>query len=287
MRGEQGARRVAGPNCLYNHAAHARWHASTKGIPMTRSDSGQTQPVAADELFKQPRPLDRIAHKDLSIDCKAGFAFARGQIAVPITLSEFAVAARDYPIVFASDPVQPFAVLGLREGHSLLVNAAGDWRKERYVPVHLRRYPFIFMEAQGSQFLLCIDEAAPHFTAAQKNDPKPLFVDGNPSPLVGDAMKFLAAFQSEFVATRELAAAIDKSGLLVDRRADVELASGAGHLSLGGFRVVDEEKLAALSDDMFLDWRKRGWLAPIYFHLQSLGNFGLLTDWAGEDAAAA
>ena len=99
-------------------------------------------------------------------------------------------------------------------------------------------------------------------------------------------MKFLAAFQNEFVVTQELAAALAKNGLLIERQAEVELNGGAGRFSLGGFNIVDEEKLAALGDDVFLDWRKRGWLAPIYFHLQSLANFGLLTEWASKDVAA-
>jgi len=123
------------------------------------SNNAATSPAAANELFKQPRPLDRIAHKDLTLDRKAGFGFARSQIAVPITLSEFPAVARDYPIVFAGDAPQPFALLGLREGHSLMVNDAGQWRKGRYVPAHLRRYPFVFMEAPDNQFVLCIDEA--------------------------------------------------------------------------------------------------------------------------------
>lgn len=253
---------------------------------MTRNDSTKNS-AAANDLFRQPRPLDRTLHKDLTIDRKAGFGFARSQIAVPITLPEFAAAARDYPIVFAGDPVQPFALLGLRQGHNLLVNDVGQWRKGRYVPAHLRRYPFVFMEAPGNQFVLCIDEAAEHFVAAEKLDPQPLFADGNPTPVVGDALKFLSAFQSEFFVTCELAAAVAKNELLIERQAEVKLGGGTEQFSLGGFRIVDEQKLAALPDETFLDWRKRGWLAPIYFHLQSLANLGLLTDWASKDAAAA
>jgi hypothetical protein len=253
---------------------------------MTSNNAGNPQ-VAANELFKQPRPLDRVAHKALTIDRQAGFGFARGQIAIPVTLTEFAAAARDYPVVFAGDPVQPFALLGLRDGHNLLVDAAGQWRKGRYVPAHLRRYPFIFMETPDQQFVLCIDEAAEHFVAAEKRDPQPLFADGKATPLVGDAMKFLAAFQSEFGATREFGAAVAESGLLIERQAEVELSGGAGRISLAGFKVVDEAKLAVLADEVFLDWRKRNWLAPIYFHLQSLANFGLLTEWAGDETPAA
>lgn len=239
------------------------------------------------ELFKQPRPLDRVAHSSLVIDRLGGFRFAREHIAIPITLGEFAAAARDYPIVFAADAVQPFVLLGLRQGRNLMVDESGRWRKGRYVPAHLRRYPFIFMETPDKQFVLCIDEAAEHFTKSPKTEPQSLFIDGNPAPLVGDAMKFLAAFQSEFIATRELGTAMAEQGLLIDRQANVELPGAGGHFSLTGFRIVDEEKLAAVADATFLDWRKRGWLAPIYFHLQSLGNFGLLTEWAGEETAPA
>jgi hypothetical protein len=239
------------------------------------------------ELFKQPRPLDRVAHRSLVIDRMGGFRFAREHIAIPITLGEFAAAARDYPIVFAADAVQSFVLLGLRQGRNLLVEESGRWRKGRYVPAYLRRYPFIFMETPDKQFILCIDEAAEHFTMPTKVDPLPLFIDGNPAPLVGDAMKFLAAFQSEFIATRKFGAAMLEQGLLTDRQANVELPGAGGHFSLTGFRVVDEQKLAAVADATFLDWRKRGWLAPIHFHLQSLGNFGLLTEWAGEEAVPA
>lgn len=250
---------------------------------MAAPDSGAQAP---NEFFKQPRPLDRVAHQSLIIDRQAGFGFARPHIAAPITVGEFAAAARDYPIVFAADSALPFVLLGLRRGRNLLVDAAGRWRKSRYVPAHLRRYPFIFMETPERQFVLCIDEAAEHFTAPAKADPQPLFIDGNPAPLVGDAMKFLASFQSEFVATRELGAALAEQGLLIERQAQVELPGG-GRFSLTGFRIVNEEKLAAVGDATFLEWRKRGWLAPIYFHLQSLGNFGLLMEWAGEETPAA
>lgn len=244
---------------------------------MAIGNDSEAAPVK--DLFQQPRPLDRSLHKALAIDRQAGFGFARRHIAVPITLGEFAAAARDYPIVFAVDSAQPFVLLGLQQGHNLLVDEAGRWRKGRYVPAHLRRYPFIFMETPERQFVLCIDEAAEHFAGSGQREP--LFVDGNPSPLVGDAMKFLAAFQSEFTATREFGAALAERGLLIDRQAHIELP-GAPRFSLTGFRILDEERLAAVEDAAFLDWRRRGWLAPVYFHLQSLGNFGLLTEWAGE-----
>jgi hypothetical protein len=38
--------------------------------------------------------------------------------------------------------------------------------------------------------------------------------------------------------------------------------------------IVDRAKFDALDDAVVLDWRKRGWLLAIYYHLQSGSNWG-------------
>ena len=42
---------------------------------------------------------------------------------------------------------------------------------------------------------------------------------------------------------------------------------------LEGYKIVDRQKLNELDDETFLDWRKRGWLPVIYYHLQSGSNW--------------
>ena len=72
-------------------------------------------------------------------------AFAQKLNAIPISYTEFAPAARDYPIVFTSGDggksFAPVAVLGMTAGENLYANSDG-WASGVYVPAYARRYPF-------------------------------------------------------------------------------------------------------------------------------------------------
>lgn len=245
-------------------------------------NAADTQPVHG--FFKRLRALDRAVHKDLRLDRSAGFDFARRLIMVPLTLSDFPPAARDTPIVFVGEPAAPFALLGLRRQRNLLVDDDGQWLKGRYVPDHLRSYPFGYAEAPENRLVLCIDEAADHLMPERQRSSEALFPDGQPSPLVNEMLTFLTRVHTETRLAAAFGAALSEAQLLIERKAEVTLADGE-RLSLDGFRIVDEARFNALPEKSFLDWRVRGWLAPIYFHLQSLANFANLVEWSAERQA--
>ena len=185
-------------------------------------------------------------------------------------------AMQSYPIVFTTgDPVVPVAVLGLRGARNQFVEKNGSWRSGAYIPAYIRRYPFILMENPGRlQFTLCIDEAS---TLLVDGDVQPLFDGDTATETTDNALQFCSAYQGQHAFTLEFTAALEKYGLLVENRASVALKSGE-QLSLSGFRMVDEEKLTALPDDIFLEWRQRGWIALIYCHLLSIGNWQYLVE---------
>jgi len=64
---------------------------------------------------------------------------------------------------------------------------------------------------------------------------------------------------------------------LRDNRANIRMAGGE-QLSVTGFQVIDEAKFNALPDDVFADWRKKGWLALVYCQLLSTGSWATLID---------
>jgi hypothetical protein len=72
--------------------------------------------------------------------------FSLGLHAVPLGASEFALALRDYPIVFlqqaADAPLEAVAILGMHEGQNLFVMPDGRWDRRTYIPAFIRRYPF-------------------------------------------------------------------------------------------------------------------------------------------------
>ncbi|OVZ54730.1 hypothetical protein CDO44_25790 [Pigmentiphaga sp. NML080357] len=231
-------------------------------------------------MFEQARALDPQRHAHLKLDRNAGYAFSRGQTAVPLVATEFAMAARDLPIVFAGEQHMPMAVLGLRTAENLMVDADGRWLPSRYIPAHLRRYPFILQEDPASErYALCVDESADHLRSTA-TDAEALFEGGQPTAVVSEMLQFLGELQAGLTMTREYVAALQAENLMIPRQVAVELQSGE-RVTLDGFHVVDETRFDQLPDATVTAWARKGWLAMTYFHLQSRLNWGHLVALAG------
>ncbi len=245
------------------------------------ADEARATSAAAGNMplfYKRPRPLNAAVHRGLSLMPTSDFGFARSTNSVVLGATEFPLAMRHYPIVFtAGEPRVPVAVLGLEAAHNLYVAKDGKWLAEGYVPAYVRRYPFLFLEQPGKEELvLCIDEDSGLLVRSEE---RPLFSDQGPTQLVQDALKFCRDFQQATRAGAAFAAALAERGLLIPNRARVVLNSGK-EMVLRDFDVVDEAKFNALPDDVFLDWRRRGWLVLVYCHLLSMGSWAKLVELA-------
>ena len=101
-------------------------------------------------VYERPMAINRERHRTVCIRRGDGtYPFARSLNSVPLLGSEFAVAARDFPIVFAGADTghpMPAALLGLARDENLFVDADGRWADGVYVPAFLRRYPFVIAE---------------------------------------------------------------------------------------------------------------------------------------------
>lgn len=246
----------------------------------TQSDGDADAQTKADlpVLYQRPMPLDAQRHESMSLKRMTSFPFAQKTNSVPINGVEFPFVMRHYPIVFtAGEQPNPVAVLGVRADKNLFVNEWGAWTDGLYVPAYIRRYPFIFMEETGGdRLILCIDEESDLLTNDSR---RPLFADGQRTDVVTHALDFCTEFQAQHNATAEFGRALEAHDLLIPNRADISLVSGE-KLSLGGFRMVDEARFHALPDDVFLEWRRKGWLHLVYCHLMSSINWGRLADLA-------
>lgn len=225
-------------------------------------------------VYERPLALNRKNHRDLRIRLPAnGFAFASQLNSVPLVCGEFSLAARDYPIVFTGPEAgarMPAALLGLVGDDNLFVSEAGEWAEGAHVPAFLRRYPFVVAAAPGAdaQFTVCVDEAV----VGDGADAIRLFdEEGNNSPELEQAMRFLAEYQGQVQKTRAFMDALDEHGLLVERSVKAQ-REGQTMAVLHGFSVVDGEKLQSLSSEALADLSKNGALGLAYVHLMSLGN---------------
>lgn len=239
-------------------------------------------------FYGNPAPLDKKAHADMGLKKNFGFGFTKGVNAVPVNLIEMPQICHFYPIAFSPDDnATPVAILGLRDNENLFLNADNTWEQQTYIPAYIRRYPFIFSEIPGSENLtLCVD--MDDKIIDKKADQKFFDKDGNPSDLSKNALEFCKSYHAAAQQTIEFSKALAASGLLVDREAQINVA-GNRRINFSGFKIVDEKKLAQLSDKDFLEWRAKGWLPFLYAHLFSGAQWqrltGLLNQRLGKEAA--
>lgn len=228
-------------------------------------------------FYKTPRVLAPGAHRGHSLAKVPTYRFAADSNAVPVVAEEMALVARQFPIVFSiEERPHPLAVLGVRAGQNLFVDAEGRWREGAYVPAYVRRYPFIFLENEtGTELTLCVDESAETVLANRDN---PFFDEKDePTPLTRSALAFCRDYQAQHRIASEFGSAVAAAGLLVDHRADITLNDGQ-KLSVSGFQVIDERKFESLPDETLLAWRKKGWLPLVYSHFFSIGSWSGLID---------
>ena len=252
-----------------------------------------TSPVS---LFKQPKPLDSQAHRSLRLQARQPYHFAAQQSLVPVMAGEAAQIAREYALVFSDVAgTLPLALLGARQGHNAYVRPSGHWAA-RYVPAHVRRYPFVLAEqappagaAPGTASrLVMVDADAPHLVY---EGGLALFEsDGSPSKVLQQVQQVLVMLERDSERTLQLVRQIEAAGLLVERVLQVTPRTGRP-VGLQGLRVVDETRLAALEPVALQALQQSGALRLVYAHLLSMVNLvdGPLVEGVAvaADAAAA
>ena len=208
--------------------------------------------------------------------------------ALPISLVEFTLVARDYPIVFVTadsgTTYSVFAVLGLEPGSNLFLTSDNTWERGVYVPAYVRRYPFCMatITVDGNvrdERLVCVEKSA----LREKGDR--LFDDaGAPLPEWEQQQKLLVEYEADLVRTHELARAVSSVGLLQPFSMQAQPNDGPP-LALSGMARIDEQKLAELDTEKLRELMQRGYLARIYAHIASLDNFQRLLDRRASSAA--
>ncbi|ABB44984.1 conserved hypothetical protein [Sulfurimonas denitrificans DSM 1251] len=248
-------------------------------VGMTLISKDRGRPKKEDEekrkkMYKNLVVLDKEQHKDLKISPMENLFFAKQSAFIPVIANEVALVGAAFPVVFTADENPSLVSLVSLGGDSLAINADGKWVTS-YVPSYLRKYPFSLASTKENpdQKVILIDEESPLFS---KTKGKQLFKkDKEQSETLSHAINFLTSHENQSIITSNVAKAIAASGILEDR----EISVGEGDekkVLVNGFRVVDREKLNALSDDILADWVRKGIISLIDAHLKSLDNIQAL-----------
>lgn len=230
--------------------------------------SETAQPAAELPMFYSSiRPLDMEKDAGLFVSAPKNFNFATRTNAIPLLVDEFPMAAAHYPIVFAAgDNPVPAAVVGLSNDSNLFIDNAGQWVGGSYLPAYVRRYPFLLMDdPEQKQYVLCIDENS---EMLGREGEYALFKDGKPTQFTQSAMNFCATLRQQGEATDEFVKALKEYNLLMKNDAQIDMPGG-NKLQLAGFQVIDPKKFDLLPDQVYLNWRRKGWIGLIFAHLLS------------------
>jgi hypothetical protein len=217
-------------------------------------------------------PLNNDVHKNIKVKNTQSFDHAKSQHLSLVVVHEFAKVAIDCPVVFVKDPesgqFRSVAMLGLEPNENLFYSRS-KW-KGSYVPANLRAYPFALAGDENSdQLALCIDESS---KLINKKDGETLFnEDGSETKFLSTRKEFLGQLIEQNHITKHFIKFLTDNELLAPQSLSLNLEDGSGH-DLNGIYVVNEQKLNELDDEVYLEIRKRGYMAPIYSQLSSMNQ---------------
>jgi hypothetical protein len=224
-------------------------------------------------FYKDLMPLNVRDHEKWSARPTDTVDWLIGQHAVPLTVDEFGLAQRYFPIVFsAGDNPVPLALLGLNEGVNIFVDDKGKiLTDDFYMPAYARRYPFMLarLDANNADSMsLCFDPTSG--LLGEGGDGAKLFENGNPTEHVQGVLKFCEEFEHAGQRTQQFMDELKKHDLLIEGEVTITQDGLDQPFNYRGFQLINREKFAEIRGDQLRTWNQNGLLALVHAHLFSL-----------------
>lgn len=237
---------------------------------MATAAPNQTLPL----FYTAIEPLNATQHGAMKVRALQRMPKVGQTHAIPVTVDEFTLAQRHYPIVFAvGDNPVPIALMGLNEGVNVFLDNDGRAIDANlYIPAYIRRYPFLLarLRPDSDELSLCFDptaEAVGNFAEGEA-----LFAGEQPSEATKAILQFCEQFEAAGQRTAAFVDDLIKADLLMDGEVAIQPEGFQQPFVYRGFRMVDEEKLRNLRGDELRKMNQSGMLALIYAHLFSLSE---------------
>src|SRR3954454_3399585 len=150
-------------------------------------------------LFYQAiEPINLDQHGKMKVRALGSMPEVGRTHAVPLTVDEFALVQRHYPIVFSvGDTPVPIALMGLNEGVNVFLDESGRAADPNlYIPAYLRRYPFLLakLRQDSDELSLCYDPTSG--AVGDFADGEALFDGDQPSAATQAILQFCEQFEA-------------------------------------------------------------------------------------------
>lgn len=222
-------------------------------------------------FYEDLMPLSSVEHASWRTRRMETAPFLAKQHAIPITIDEFAMCMRHYPIIFSSgeNPV-PLALMALNEGMNTYVDDEGKITDNVYVPAYVRRYPFMLakLREDAEELSLCFDPTANAIGAFDEGDK--LFEDGKPTEVVTGILQFCEEFEQAGARTAAFMQELLANKVLMEGELTIQPEGAEQPFVYRGFQMVNEEELRNLRGDVLRKMMQNGLLPLVHAHLFSL-----------------
>jgi hypothetical protein len=223
-------------------------------------------------FYSALEPLNSTQHGKMKIrQVEKSPAIAQTH-AIPVTVDEFGLAQRYYPIVFSiGDNPIPIALMGLNEGVNVFLDPDGrPVDSTIYIPAFIRRYPFLLarLTPESDELSLCFDPTSG--AVGEFDQGENLFDGESPSDATKAILEFCEQFETAGQRTSAFMEDLKKSGLLMDGEVAIQPEGYQQPFIYRGFQMIDEEKLRELRGDELRKMNQSGMLPLMYAHLFSL-----------------
>jgi hypothetical protein len=223
-------------------------------------------------FYNAIEPLNANQHGNMKVRTLLRMDQVGHTHAIPVTVDEFTLVQRHYPIVFSvGDNPIPIALMGLNEGVNVYLDQDGRAIDQNiYIPAYIRRYPFLLarLRPDSDELSLCFDPTAN--AVGDFDEGQALFEGEQPSEATKAILQFCEQFEAAGQRTAAFMEELTKADLLMDGEVAIQPEGFQQPFIYRGFRMVDEEKLRNLRGDELRRMNQNGILPLVYAHLFSL-----------------
>ena len=224
--------------------------------------------------MSKPVPLLNDKHAKLKVIQSTDYTRYKDSHLIPIIASDFFTLAAEFPLVFVKDSKAgefvAVAIMGLREGQNLYCQTE-RW-KAQVTPISFANAPLAIarVDSNDDQYAVLVDEDSPLLS---QSEGEALFTEsGEKTPFLERKIDAMLNVKQQAENTRKVCKILAEKGLLVEQKLQLQLpgSSDAPSYNINGIYTVSEEALNGLSDEDFLQLRRKGLLPLIFSHLTSL-----------------
>lgn len=214
--------------------------------------------------------LNNELHRNIKIKTNRDVSDLKEQSILPLVLGEFSHAAIEFPICFIknnqSDEMQVVALMGIESKENLFVKNEG-W-DAAYMPARYTHRPFGLLQNPDDKanFGIALD-----FDSELVSEEEGIALfdeEGNETEFLQKQKEAMGTYLEQEHMTKAFAKELLDKGLLVQRQVNVTVQEKK--YDIDGVYIIDEKKVEEMSDEDFLDLRKRGMIGAVYTHLISM-----------------